>query len=580
VTRFISPVYRTLLLALLAAWLLLAPGALAQDRPVARLFFFYAADCDHCQRVIQEVLPVLWDQYGGQLEIRFFEVNDPHNYAVLLKLEAQYRDTAIGWPAVFIGQHYIYDLAVEEKLPTLVAQYLAAGGCDWPSDDWAVGPTPVVPRRPTPTPGPSPTPGPTFTPAPPIPPGTLVIVPTAFPTLTASPTRAAATPPPTIKTCAHCGDEATPTATVAPAIVHLAYFYDPSCPECQRAEQDLRYLERHYPNLTITRFNIEEPQGKRVAAVLGERLGIPVERRLGTPAVVVGQDYLVAEEVTLGAMTGLIQKYQARGGVGPVWADIGEEEGLAALERLFSGFSPLAVLGAGLVDGLNPCAFATLIFFVSYLTVTGRKGRDVLFVGGAFTATVFVTYLLIGAGILTFLKGLGFIEVVTPVVYGGTALACLVFGLLSLGDLVKIRRGQAAAMTLQLPAFLKRRTRQLIRDESRAAEAHGRLWRFVVAAVVAGFGISVLELVCTGQVYLPTIVFVMGVPELAAHGFLYLVLYNLMFVTPLLVVFLLVYFGTSSQQLGAFMNRHLALVKGLTAVLFFALAVWLISLII
>jgi len=116
-----------LLLALLAAWLLLAPGALAQSQPIVRLFFFYAADCDHCQKVIQEVLPVLWDQYGGQLEMRFFEVNDPHNYAVLLKLEAQYRDTAIGWPAVFIGQHYIYDLAVEEKLPALVAQYLAAG---------------------------------------------------------------------------------------------------------------------------------------------------------------------------------------------------------------------------------------------------------------------------------------------------------------------------------------------------------------------------------------------------------------------------------------------------------------------
>ncbi len=570
-----SPKLRLTLL-LLAVWSLLALSASsaltgwAQDRPVVRLFFFYSEACDHCQKVIQEVLPVLWDQYGGQLEVRFFEVNDPHNYAVLLKLEAWYRDTASGWPAVFIGQDYVYDLAVEEKLPALVAQYLAAGGCDWPSDDWAVGPTPAVPRRPTSTPGPSPTPGPTFTPVT-IPSGTVVIVPTAVPT----PVK----PSPTIKTCAHCGDEATPTAA-GPAIVHLAYFYDPSCPMCQRAEQDLRYLESRYPNLIVTRFNVEEPQGKRVAAVLGERLGIPVEKRLGTPAVVVGQDYLVAEEVTLGAMTGLIQKYQAQGGIGPVWTDIGEEEGLAALKRLFSGFSPLAVLGAGLLDGLNPCAFATLVFFVSYLALTGRKGRDVLLVGGAFTVTVFLTYLLIGAGILTFLKGLGFIDVLTRIIYGGTALICLLLGVLSLVDLVKVRRGQATTMTLQLPDFLKRRTRQLIRQESRQAEAHGRLWRFVVAAVASGFGISVLELVCTGQVYLPTIVFVLGVPELAAHGFLYLVLYNLMFVTPLVVVFLLAYFGTSSQQLGAFMNRHLALVKGLTAVLFFGLALWLALLIV
>ncbi|MBU1878153.1 MAG: hypothetical protein KJ734_04305, partial [Chloroflexi bacterium] len=507
---------------LMLLWSLIGPGwTTAQDnQPIVRLFFFYSENCEHCQTVINELLPQLWSQYGAQLEIRFFEINDPHNYEVLLNLEAQYHDTATAWPAVAIGQDYIYDTAVEKDLPALIARYLAAGGCDWPADAWSVGATPVVPNRPTPTPGPSPTPGPTYTPRGSTPP-------TAG---TPAATVSATVPRPTAKICAHCGAE-TMTPTPQPA-VYMAYFYDPSCPECQRAEQDLNYITQHFSYLTIERFNIEEPHAKRIAAVLGERLGIPTTQRLGTPAIVIGQDYLVGTDVTLTAMMDLIQKYQAQGGVGPVWQDIGEEESLAAIERLFSGFSPVAVLGAGLLDGLNPCAFATLIFFISYLTFTGRKGRDVLIIGGVFTVSVFVTYLLIGAGILTFLKGLGFIDVLTRIIYGFTALTCLVFGVLSLYDLNKLRQGQPAEMTLQMPDFLKRRTRQLIRDESREAEAHGALWRFVVAAIVAGFGISVLELVCTGQVYLPTIVFVMGVPELAANGFLYLVLYNLMFVTP------------------------------------------------
>jgi len=578
-----TPAAHTWLLGLLLALILFSLGwtgvvtaqgdkSLGRQRPpdTVRMFFFYAEACEHCQVVINEVLPVLWDQYGGQLEIRFFEVNVPHNYQVLLKLEAQYGDTASAWPAVFIGQDYIYDTAVERELPALVARYVAAGGTDWPSADWAVGPTPVVPRRPTPTPGPSPTPGPTFTPraSPTLPPASPI--PTPLPEGT--------TPRPTYKPCPHCGDE-TPTPTPTPA-VYMAYFYDPSCPACQRVEQDLNYLTNHYSNLVIERFNIEEPRAKRIAAALGERLDIPTEKRLATPTVIVGQDYLVAEDVTLHAMQDLVHKYQARGGAGPVWEGIRDEEGLDALKRLFSGFSPLAVLGAGLLDGLNPCAFATLIFFISYLTFTGRKGRDVLLIGGAFTTSVFGTYLLIGAGILTFLKGLGFIDVLTRLIYGGTALACCVLGALSLYDLNKLRQGQPTEMTLQMPGFLKRRTRQLIREESREAEAQGTIWRFVVAAVVAGFGISVLELVCTGQVYLPTIVFVMGVPELAANGFLYLVLYNLMFVVPLVVVFLLAYLGTSSQQLAMVMTERLVLVKGFTAVLFFALAVWLVSLIV
>ena len=561
-----TPAARTMLLVLLLALLLLSwsrTGVVTAqgDKPIVRLFLFYTEACGHCKVTIEELLPNLWDQYGGQLEVRFFEVSTEHNFLVLTKLEERYHDVAIGWPAVFIGQDMIYDTAVEAKLPALVAKYMAAGGCDWPSDDWSVGPTPVVPRRPTPTPGPSPTPGPTFTPQ-------------ASPT----PAATATAPNPTYKPCPHCGDE-TVTPTPRPA-VHVAYFYDPSCPECQRVERDLNYLTSHYPDLVIVRFNVEEPRGKSIAAVLGERLGIPTEKRLATPAVIIGQDYLVTEDITLHAMQDLIHKYRAQGGVGPTWEGIQDEEGLEALKRLFSGFSPLAVLGAGLLDGLNPCAFATLIFFISYLTFTGRKGRDVLLIGGAFTVSVFVTYLLIGAGILTFLKGLGFIDVLMRVIYGGTALACVIFGVLSLYDLNKLRQGKTTEMALQLPGFLRRRSRQLIREESRGAEAQGRLWRFVVAAVVAGFGISVLELVCTGQVYLPTIVFVMGVPELAANGFLYLVLYNLMFVAPLVVVFTLAYLGTSSQQLGTIMNDHLPLVKGLTAVLFFALAIWLVSLLV
>jgi hypothetical protein len=83
--------------------------------------------------------------------------------------------------------------------------------------------------------------------------------------------------------------------------------------------------------------------------------------------------------------------------------------------------------------------------------------------------------------------------------------------------------------------------------------------------------------VCTGQVYLPTIIFVTGVPELRANAFLYLVLYNLMFIVPLIVIFVLVYLGTTYLQLAGFMRRHVALVKALTAVLFTSLGGWLLS---
>lgn len=124
-------------------------------------------------------------------------------------------------------------------------------------------------------------------------------------------------------------------------------------------------------------------------------------------------------------------------------------------------------------------------------------------------------------------------------------------------------------MRLKLPARLRRWINRVIREGA-------GLRAFVPVAFATGAVISVIELACTGQVYLPTILFVLGVPGLRARAALYLMLYNLMFVLPLVVVFLLAYFGTTSQQLAKFINRQAATIKLATAGLFVLLAGWLV----
>jgi len=136
-------------------------------------------------------------------------------------------------------------------------------------------------------------------------------------------------------------------------------------------------------------------------------------------------------------------------------------------------------------------------------------------------------------------------------------------------DNFKARQGRLEEMSLTLPKRLRGVTHKLIRQGS------AKKW-YVLAALALGLVVSLIELACTGQVYLPTIVFVMGVPELRARAVGTLVLYNLMFILPLVVIFLLVYFGTTSQQLTAWMKKHAATVKIVMAVFFVILAAWLI----
>jgi cytochrome c biogenesis protein CcdA len=359
-----------------------------------------------------------------------------------------------------------------------------------------------------------------------------------------------------------------PEATEAvPRAIYLAYFEQAGCQECARTTYDLKVVQEQYPQLVVESFSIEDSENKALNEWLSEKYGVPEEERLSTPMIFVGDDVLIGTEASLSNLLTVVASY-AQTGTERTWDDFDPEEGEKGIVDRFLSFSVLTVLGAGLIDGLNPCAFATLVFFISYLAFTGRRGRDILFVGISFTLGVFLTYLLVGVGLLKVVQSLGFFTALGRWVYLLTALLCLALAVLTFRDYFKAREGQATDMALKLPMSLRRRINRVIRESAQVRA-------FVAMAFVTGFIVSLLELACTGQVYLPTIVYVMSQPDLAAQAFLYLLLYCLMFILPLVVVFALSYFGTSSEQLGQFINRHTATIKFITGLLFVALALWM-----
>ena len=96
--------------------------------------------------------------------------------------------------------------------------------------------------------------------------------------------------------------------------------------------------------------------------------------------------------------------------------------------------------------------------------------------------------------------------------------------------------------------------------------------RLGAIAFISGLIISILESVCTGQVYLPTIVFVLKMPHMKVAAVLYLFIYNLMFILPLGVILGMTLFGTKTNIFSNFASRHLGVVKLFTSLLFFFLA--------
>jgi cytochrome c biogenesis protein CcdA len=144
-----------------------------------------------------------------------------------------------------------------------------------------------------------------------------------------------------------------------------------------------------------------------------------------------------------------------------------------------------------------------------------------------------------------------------------------VLAAVSLHDYIKAKQGKVDEMKLKLSLNLRRRVNKVIREGA-------QMRAFYLVAFGVGAVVSLIQLTCTSPIYLGIVFLIHDVPEMQSNAYLYLLLYNLAYVVPLIAVFVLAYFGTSSEQLGNFITERTAAIKLLTMIVFLVLAGWLI----
>jgi hypothetical protein len=194
-----------------------------------------------------------------------------------------------------------------------------------------------------------------------------------------------------------------------------------------------------------------------------------------------------------------------------------------------------------------------------------------------------LTYLLIGLGLFNFFYSFKGILAVRRLLNAGIGIFTFVLGIATVRDIVKFARtGSTEGMILRLPRSIENQIHKVIgaayrKDRSGAGPAPGFSFFAVFStALVTGFLVSLLEAVCTGQVYLPAITFVLKTAPVKLQAAGYLVLYNVMFIVPLAVIFLCALAGVSSGQFAKFLHRHFLLTKSLLACMFFIFSILLI----
>ena len=356
----------------------------------------------------------------------------------------------------------------------------------------------------------------------------------------------------------------------------LLIFYSPGCHKCIEVEtQIMPAIEKEFRGqIAFESRDVGDLENYKLFLGLMQKSGSTVEFQI--PVFYMQGRFLNSQDQVEVGLRNLIKDALGKPQPGP---------GLRPVDLIayFKSFVPLSVIIAGLEDGINPCAFTVIVFFISFLALQGYRKRELFLIGAVFILAVFLTYLCIGLGIFNFFYRFRGFWVITHLVNMVIGAASILFGVFALCDFIKFKQtGSTDGLVLQLPKPVKERIHKVVgffyRKDLRQEKQRPSpgLAKLIASALATGFLVSLLEAVCTGQVYLPTIAFVLKASPLKLQALGYLLLYNIMFIIPLVVIFVFALMGTTSAQFSGFLKKHLGIIKIFMAVLFFGLGIFLI----
>ncbi len=216
------------------------------------------------------------------------------------------------------------------------------------------------------------------------------------------------------------------------------------------------------------------------------------------------------------------------------------------------------VIGAAAVDSINPCAFGVLIFLLAYLAKTVKKKIWMLINGLIYISAVFITYLLAGLILLPIIK-----EIRLFSVWGYVALGIVVTiaGLIEIKDYFFYEKWFSLKI---FPGEVERIEKYVKKVSDKPA-----------TAFFLGVFVALVELPCTGAVYLAVLA-LMSMSGVTIGNVWFLILYNLIFVLPLIIILFAVYKGISTDKFEQWRQKNKRLMRLITGIVLIALGLWMI----
>ena len=312
--------------------------------------------------------------------------------------------------------------------------------------------------------------------------------------------------------------------------VEMVLFYGRGCPYCAAMREYLAEAKLQHPQIHVDEREIYFDADN---VVLFEKLTAAYGTEIkGVPTLFIGNDVIVgfAEDMEP-EIEQKIGACIADGCPSPLDRVSGQSGAIAPTLTL------TAVVTAAAVDAINPCAFAVLIILITAVLGAGSRHR-VLYAGLAFSLAVFISYYLMGLGVYSAVEAAG----ATQAIYVVVGVLAILIGLFNLKDYLWYGRW----FVTEVPRSWRPTMKRIIQRVTS-----------VPGAFFTGFVVSLFLLPCTSGPYI-VILGLLAKTATRPQALAWLVLYNLIFVLPMIAITAAVYFGlTTAERAEEWRTRNL-----------------------
>ncbi|MFH1682454.1 MAG: cytochrome c biogenesis CcdA family protein [Candidatus Woesearchaeota archaeon] len=304
----------------------------------------------------------------------------------------------------------------------------------------------------------------------------------------------------------------------------LYYFYGEGCPHCGATSIYLKDLQQQYPELQIHNFEVYYNRTNLYdLQQYFEAYDVPLEKQ-GVPVIFYQQSYFVGDKPIMNYLENAILSNEAVS-----CPSLEKDETIGVIgenspKLLIKTLTFLTVTGAAIVDSINPCAIAVLLIMLGALLSAADIRKRLLWTGLAFIFSIYVSYFLFGIGILAALRVTG----LSYYFYKTIGVIAILIGLLN----IKEYFWYGKVLLMEIPLKWRPRLKKMLSNVTSPA-----------GAFIMGFAVSLFELPCTGGPYL-VILGLLAEKTTRWAAMPILLYYNLIFVLPLIIITLVVYFST------------------------------------